>query len=124
MASAFPTLTPNTRTYTPGSIPSTPYKSLSGAEVTILHGSQSSDHSLMVSFNPVQEAVGNQILNHFIEVGTHTTFTLPSTIFAGLTAPSLLNPSANVWRYKDAPKITYLNNNFQSISVDFVSRPA
>jgi hypothetical protein len=124
MASAFPSLTPNTRTYTPGTIPSTPYKSLSGAEVTILHGSQYVDHSLTVSFNPVLQSIGNEVLEHFIEVGTHTTFTLPSTIFAGLTAPSLLNPSANVWRYKDSPKFTYLNNGYQAVTVDFVSRPA
>jgi hypothetical protein len=124
MATNFPDIPPNGRTYTPGAIPSTSFKGLAGTEVRVRHGTVASGHALSLTFQLIPEYETKRILDHFFEAHLFDTFFLPSTAFNGLTYPATLNPYNNVWRYKDPPKITYGNNGYHSVSVDFVSVPA
>lgn len=124
MATNFPDITPNGRTYTPGAIPSTAFKGLAGTEVRVRHGTVAAGHALSLTFKPITEYGTKRILDHFFEANLFDTFYLPSTAFAGLSYAGSLNPYNNVWRYKDAPKITYGDNGYHSVTVDLVSVPA
>lgn len=122
--SAFPSVRPSSRTWTPGARPQTTFRSQSGYEVRIQHGNVEVGAVLRLGFQNLRESVGKQITDHYATAqGSYETFSLPSDIFVGMTSYSYITATQTTWRYANPPSVTYVAPGIQSISVDLASVP-
>lgn len=118
----FPALKPSSRSFRPGDVPVTVFRSLSGKETRIVTGSQPSAHGVRIGYQNVTEAAASSILAHWYAMqGTALAFTLPPEIWAGWTE-YLAGASANqYWRYSQSPEIKAVSPSIMGISVQLVS---
>lgn len=118
---AFPSVQPSSRVWSPGTRPQTLYQSLDGIEIRFLHGSRIVGQKLALTFENVTEAVGKSITDHYAANGTtYGTFSLPAAVFAGMAAYNYTNEATNAWRYAGPPQVTYSTPGYQSVSVELL----
>jgi hypothetical protein len=85
----FPSLTPATRAFTPGEYPHTPFSTYNGLQNRVRHS------NVMLS-----------ILSHYQgQFGSFESFTLPSSIWSGVTTISDYELTSYRWRYTDPPSV-------------------
>lgn len=121
---AFPTLTPTSREFTPGSWPIKSYNSQSGAEVRILYGSQRTNAKLSLSYENVTDANAQLFMDDYAaNIGTLRTFTLPSAVRNGWNGSSstLDAPSGTAWRYESEPQLRSVRPGRSSVTVNLVA---
>ena len=105
----FPSLTPSSRTYTPGQYPHTAFTAWSGAENRVRHSNVMLDARLRLSFSGLSEAQMLSVLSHYQgQRGGYESFALPSDVWSGITATSTLSPYNYRWRYDSPPVVTDL----------------
>lgn len=120
--SQFPSLKPSARNYSQGTLPVTTYQSMSGKETRVLLGDKSHGDTLSLSFQNIQEAAVQQVIDHFNgQGGTLNAFTVPRAVWAGWDSYADLIPSDLQWRYVGAPAITAVSPGIMSLSVELVS---
>lgn len=121
---AFPTLTPTSREFTPGSWPIKSYNSQSGAEVRILYGSQRTNAKLSLGYENVTDANAQLFVDDFAaNIGTLRTFTLPSAVRNGWSgsAATLDAPPGTKWRYEGEPQLRSVRPGRSSVTVNLVA---
>lgn len=122
MSADFPALAPTSRTWSVGAPPVASFVSMTGRETRVLLGDAAVGTQLSLQFSNVAEASALAIANHFSQVrGVMETFTVPSSVFAGMTNASSVKPLNTSWRYASAPTIDWLMPGFASVSVDLVA---
>ena len=101
----FPTLTPSSRTFTPGEYPHTPFNTISGWQNRVRHSNVMLASQVRLTFTAVTEASMLSILSHYQgQLGTFDSFDLPSAVWGGVTAADY--QLANyLWRYKEPPTV-------------------
>ena len=99
----FPSIAPSTRTFTPGSYPSSALPCLTGDETNIRHSNASVGHRLRMSFINITRANLLSIVNHYVTHGTFIRFDLNTTV---LTATNLTFPANYQFRYLSRPTVT------------------
>lgn len=103
---AFPTLTPATRAFTPGEYPHTPFSTYSGFQNRVRHSNVMLSSSLRLSFIALEEADMLSILSHYQgQFGSFESFTLPSSIWSGVTTISDYELTDYRWRYAESPSV-------------------
>lgn len=118
---AFPPITPSTRTWTPGTKPVGITTTRSGREIRFRFGTRSVGPRLTLQFQNVPEAVGRQITDHFETVDTlFESFTVPAAVFGGMAAYTYTNATNNEWRYVSPPQVTYNSPGYQSVNVELI----
>ena len=98
----FPSLTPSTRTYTPGTTASTQFAVLDGYEGSVRHSNASVGHILRMTFTRLSSAESFNLVGHYALHGTFQPFDLSATT---LIATNLTFPANYLWRYLSAPVI-------------------
>ena len=100
--STFPSLSPATRTYTPGTNASTEFAVLDGYESSVRHSNASVGHILRMTFTRMTASETFALVSHYALHGTFAPFDLSATT---LTATNLAFPADYLWRYLSAPVI-------------------
>lgn len=122
MSTPFPSLSPTSRTWTVGSQPVASFTSMSGRETRVLLGDEQVGASLNLEFGTVPEASALAVADHFAAMrGGFYTFTLPASVFAGMTDSSTVRPAGTSWRYAGSPTIEWLMPGWASVSVSLVA---
>jgi hypothetical protein len=102
----FPSLTPATRAFTPGEYPHTPFTTYNGLQNRVRHSNVMLSSSVRLSFIALAEADMLSILSHYQgQFGSFESFTLPSSIWSGVTTISDYELTDYRWRYTDAPTV-------------------
>ena len=102
----FPTLTPATRAFTPGEYPHTPFGTYNGFQNRVRHSNVMLSSSVRLSFIALAEADMLSILSHYQgQFGSFESFTLPSSIWSGVTTISDYELTSYRWRYTDPPSV-------------------
>ena len=100
----FPSLTPQGRTYTPGSYAVLRTNTLSGDDVSIRRNNASFGHRLRLTF--VSESVTDQntVFSHYAIHNRFQPFDLPTSVLSG---SELTFPPNYQWIYAGPPKVSH-----------------
>ena len=106
----FPSLTPQTRTYTPGSFAVRRNSSLSGDQVAVRKNNSATGYLLSLSFISSSTTIQNQIFRHYATQNRFVPFDLPSSITdnGGFSFPANYQ-----WIYAEPPKVEFAPGNIQ-----------
>lgn len=103
---AFPSLTPSSRTFTPGEYPHTAYQAWNGREGRVRHSNVMLNSTLRLSFISLTEANMLSILSHYNgQQGGYLAFTIPSQLLSGVSAAADYTLTGYQWRYAEPPII-------------------
>ena len=124
----FPTLKPSSRSYTPGTYPSTDFESLDGTKTHIRYGNKRVNATLRLGFLNITDAQTYEILENYREVNSvydYVTFSSANGT-AGVGSTSLSNyfkesGSALKWRYSEPPSVTSTFKGMSNVSCSFVA---
>ena len=120
--SQFPDLKPASRSFTPGVVPVSTFRAMSGRELRVILGDTMHGHSLQLSFSNIQEAVVQQITSHWYAcLGTALDFTLPSNVWAGWAEYSSAITPGQKWRYTGQPSVEGVSPGIMNVSVELIS---
>lgn len=100
----FPSLTPQTRTYTPGSYAVLRTNTFSGTEVSVRRNNAVIDHLLGLTFVSGSVSDQNSIFSHYAVHNRFQPFDLPAAILEG---SDLAFASLYQWIYVGPPRVTY-----------------
>lgn len=100
----FPSLTPQARTYTPGSYAVLRTNTFSGTEVSVRRNNAVIDHLLSLTFTSGSVADQNSIFSHYAVHNRFQPFDLPAVVLEG---SDLTFPTGYQWIYLSPPKVTY-----------------
>ena len=124
----FPTVKPSTRSYTPGTYPSTDFESLDGTKTHIRYGNKRVNATLQLSFSNISDTNAALILANYEDVNSdydYVTFS-PSNGTAGVGSTNLSNYFQEVgsglkWRYSGPPSVTSTFKGLSNVSCSFVA---
>ena len=118
MASNFPSITPSSRVYTPGSVASSNLAHLSGQQTAVRHSSASYSHRLRMTFVSVTRAQQQSLVAHYAFHGSFEPFDLATET---LVATNLTFPTGYKWRYAESPEIEEVNSQINmSVSLELL----
>ena len=118
----FPALKPSSRNFSPGLVPLTSFKAMSGKETRVITGSAPVSHTCSISFQNISEAIVKQVLDHWYgRQGTALAFTLPPEVWAGWSDYLSAVNAEQEWRYESVPAINAVSPGIMSVSVQLVS---
>lgn len=101
----FPTLSPGSRTFTPGDYYHSAFSSYNGQQSRVSHSTGMTTSRLELVYPVMSAADMQQILNHYIaQLGRYASFQVPAEVLAGFTA-SDFRLSGYGWRYADSPQV-------------------
>lgn len=124
----FPALKPTARSFRLGDYPSKTYRALSGAIVKRSFGNRATGYQLELEFQNINETDLNKILSHYLgEKGTLTSFTLPTSIFAGYTSTTydqIRTPEGIEWFYAEAPNVQSVIKGISTVRVQLIGELA
>jgi len=111
--SAFPSVTPTSRRYSPGIYPQKTYRSLSGIAIRRTYGNAPYGASLDLEFKNIPDSTVNTLLDHYhSQTAINQRFRLSSNVTAGMSTDvrdevtSLTANRGNLrWEYAQAPQV-------------------
>ena len=102
----FPTLSPSSRTFTPGDYPHTPFTGMSGVQNRVRNSNVMLASQLRLRFVGITESQMLSILSHYQgQKGTFISFPLPSAVWSGTSTPSDYQLTGYGWRYIEPPMV-------------------
>lgn len=102
----FPTLTPSSRTFTPGRYPHSEIPTLDGLQVRVRTSNVILEQQLRLTFVALTEAQMLSIRSHYVgQQGRFLSFSIPSSLLSGMTTPSYFTPTGYSWIYAGAPQV-------------------
>ncbi len=125
---AFPTIKPTSRSYSPGTYPSTTFESLDGTKTHLRFGNKRVNATLTLGFSNISDADAALILANYEDVNSdwdYVTFNR-GYVTSGVTDTSLLaylreSGSSLKWRYSAPPAVTSTFKGFSNVSCSFVA---
>lgn len=113
----FPALSPTSRTYVPGNVPSAVQTALDGSYVGFKRGARRVNQVLSLTFSHLTQENMALIKDHYIaRKGTFEIFFLPSAIWGDYTtSPVGLNYA---WHYSEPPEIQDVSFDRFTVSVE------
>lgn len=119
--SDFPAIKPTARSFTPGKLPDSTFRSLSGKETRVVFADTYSGHDLSLTFTGLLEADADVIMQHYVDQqGTVLDFTLPASVWAGWTLYGTLVSSVQRWRYAKLPSVQTIAPGILTVDVKLV----
>lgn len=104
---AFPTLTPSSRTFTPGEYPHSVFTGMSGVQGRVRNSNVMLSSQLRLTFAAITEAQMLSILAHYQgQQGTFLSFPIPSAIWNAVSSVNDYQLAGYGWRYIEAPNVT------------------
>lgn len=132
MANQFPVMTPTSRKFQMGELPTKVYRSMSGAVVRRAFGNKKTNYTLDLEFKNIKDDVNVSqysgsvvaVLRHYDEAnGTFESFTIPNRVFQGMgdaTEAYIQAPSNISWRYAEPPNVTTVRCGLSTVQVKFI----
>mgnify|MGYP000317595924 CR=1 FL=1 len=100
----FPTLTPRSRAYTPGSYAVYRTTTLSGDDITVRRNNAATDYRLSLTFISGSTDDQNEVFTHYALHHRFQSFDLPTSVLSG---GDLTFPSGYQWIYASPPEVVY-----------------
>jgi len=138
-AQPFPTVKPTSRSYNPGTYPSTTFESLDGTKTHLRFGNKRVNATLTLGFSNITDAEAALILENYEDVNStwdYVTFTSTDGV-AGVSdskeVDGQTNPASSLqslvkeggagllWRYSEPPKVTSVYLGISNVSCSFVA---
>ena len=127
-AQPFPTVKPASRSYSPGTYPSTDFESLDGTKTHLRFGNKRVNATLQLGFSNISDADAASILANYENVNSdwdYVTFN-SSNGTVGIGNYTLANyvqeyTSGLKWRYAGPPTVTSVFKNRNNVSCSFVA---
>ena len=127
-AQPFPTVKPTSRSYNPGTYPSTTFESLDGTKTHLRFGNKRVNATLTLGFSNISDADAALILANYENVNSdwdYVTFNR-GYVTSGVTDTSLLaylkeSGSSLKWRYSAPPTVTSTFKGRSNVSCSFVA---
>ena len=120
----FPSLTPSSRTFTPGRHPHSEIGTLSGLQTRVRTSNVILDQLLRLSFAALTEAQMLSIRAHYIgQQGRFLSFAIPNDLLSGTTTPSSFTPTGYSWTYAAPPQISDVACGRYDVSVELATVP-
>ena len=102
----FPTLTPSSRTFTPGRHPHSEIPTLDGLQTRVRTSNVILEQRLRLSFIGLTEAEMLSIRTHYVgQQGRFLSFDIPASLLSGMTTPAYFTPTGYSWLYAGAPQV-------------------
>lgn len=102
----FPTLTPSSRTFTPGRHPHSEIPTLNGLHIRVMTSNVILEQQLRLTFLGLTEAEMLSIRSHYIgQQGRFLSFAIPTSLLSGMTTPAYFTPTGYSWIYAGAPQV-------------------
>ena len=137
-AQPFPTVKPTSRSYNPGTYPSTTFESLDGTKTHLRFGNKRVNATLTLGFSNISDADAFLILENYRLVNSvwdYVTFnsesglagvggtghTMPDGSLGNLAAYMDEAPSGLKWRYSAPPSVTSSFKGKSNVSCSFVA---
>jgi len=127
-AQPFPTVKPTSRSYNPGTYPSTTFESLDGTKTHLRFGNKRVNATLTLGFSNISDADAALILANYENVNSdwdYVTFSSDNGT-VGVASTSLSNyfkesGSGLKWRYSGPPNVTSSFKGLNNVSCSFVA---
>lgn len=100
----FPSLSPQSRSYTPGSFAVLRSKTLSGEEVTVRRTNAAVDYRIRFTFTSESIVQQGQIFSHYAIHNRFQPFDLPNSVLQG---SDLTFPAGYQWIYAKTPTVVH-----------------
>ena len=124
----FPQIKPSSRSYTPGTYPSTDFESLDGTKTHLRFGNKRVNATLTLGFSNISDADAALILANYEDVNSDWDYVTFDRGYAtsGVTDTSLLaylkeSGSSLKWRYSAPPSVTSSFKGKSNVSCSFVA---
>jgi len=102
----FPTLTPSSRTFTPGRHPHSEIQTLKGLQSRVRTSNVILDQQLRLSFLGLTESEMLSVRSHYVgQRGRFLSFAIPDSLLSGMTTPANFTPTGYSWIYANAPQV-------------------
>jgi hypothetical protein len=121
----FPTLTPSSRTFTPGRHPHSEIPTLNGLQVRVMTSNVIIEQQLRLTFVGLTESEMLSIRSHYVgQQGRFLSFFIPSSLLSGMTTPAYFTPTGYSWIYGSAPQVEDIPGTQRyNVSVELVTIP-
>jgi hypothetical protein len=121
----FPTLTPSSRTFTPGRHPHSEIPTLNGLQVRVMTSNVILEQQLRLTFVALTEAQMLSIRSHYVgQQGRFLSFAIPSSLLSGMTTPSYFTPTGYSWIYGSAPQVEDIPGTQRyTVSIELITVP-
>jgi len=120
----FPSLTPSSRTFTPGRYPHSEIPTLSGLQARVRTSNVILEQRLRLNFAGLTETEMLSIRTHYIgQQGRFLSFTIPNNLLSGMSAPASFTPTGYSWTYVAAPQISDVACGRHDVSVELATVP-
>ena len=127
-AQPFPTVKPTSRSYNPGTYPSTTFESLDGTKTHLRFGNKRVNATLTLGFQNISDSDAALILANYENVNSdwdYVTFNRGHAT-SGITDSNLLtylreSGSSLKWRYSEPPKVTSIYPGISNVTCSFVA---
>ena len=125
----FPTIKPTSRSYSPGTYPSTDFESLDGTKTHLRFGNKRVNATLQLGFSNISDADAALILDNYEDVNGEWNYVTFNRGFAtsGMEPSDLRNyfretgGSGLKWRYSGPPSVTSTFKGMSNVSCSFVA---
>jgi hypothetical protein len=120
----FPSLTPSSRTFTPGRYPHSEIPTLSGLQTRVRTSNVILEQQLRLSFAALTETEMLSIRTHYIgQQGRFLSFTIPNDLLSGMSTPASFTPTGYSWTYAAAPQISDVACGRYDVAVELATVP-
>jgi len=128
-AQSFPGIKPSSRSYSPGTYPSTDFESLDGTKTHLRYGNKRVNATLQLGFSNISDADAALILDNYVQVNGDWNYVTFNRGFAtsGIEPSDLRNymretgGSGLKWRYSGPPSVTSTFKGLSNVSCSFVA---
>jgi len=125
----FPIIKPTSRSYSPGTFPSTDFESLDGTKTHLRYGNKRVNATLQLGFSNISDADAALILDNYVQVNGDWNYVTFNRGFAtsGIEPSDLRNymretgGSGLKWRYSGPPSVTSTFKGLSNVSCSFVA---
>jgi hypothetical protein len=124
----FPAIKPTSRSYSPGTYPSTTFESLDGTKTHLRYGNKRVNATLQLDFSGITDAQAASILANYEDVNSDWDYVVFNRGYgtAGVTNGNLRSylreaTSGLKWRYSAPPLVTSAFKGLSNVSCSFVA---
>ena len=120
----FPTLTPSSRSFTPGLHPHSEIRTLNGLQSRVRTSNVLLEQRLRLTFLALTETQMLSIRTHYnTQQGRFLSFDIPNELLSGMTTPASFTPTGYSWIYASAPQVTDVACGKHDVAVELITVP-
>lgn len=120
----FPTLTPSSRSFTPGRHPHSEIRTLDGLQSRVRTSNVLLEQRLRLTFVALTETQMLSIRSHYVgQQGRFLSFGIPASLLSGMIAPASFTPTGYSWIYAGPPQVEDIGIQRYTVSVELITIP-